>query len=422
MASPSRPRLWFLICGVVLIAGLLVSRPRLQDAVMLRAALAEPSVETELVEELLLTAAEPLVVGERFYRTGKIPHRIAALRALSRTTREVSLEPLPGWLHDAALDADFQVRELAIGLLGQVGRDLSAPLFRAGLLDVDPELKHVALRAALAAGLTNFITDIAALLDHHDLEVRIAASGALRQWTGEDFGVRRSKLAGAYNEAGVMEDETHPARTEQVLAGLEQWRSWWRQNAANWTGLTPPEAAQAREAPRPAPDFILPNLAGEPVRLSQFRGRPVFINFWATWCTACWTELPELVKLHERYADRLVILGIALDGLPDQHELEHGHSHDHDGPAGHEEAAPKAGSDVAHDELVKLVGGFAEKRGLKYPILLDPKGATSLVYQGNELPVNVLVDAEGHLRRRFVGPRSPAAFDAMIAELTKPGR
>lgn len=418
MAPRSRPRLWFLLCGVILIAGLLVSRPRLQHAVMLRTALAEPSVETELVEELLLTAAEPLVVGEKFYRTGKIPHRIAALRALSRTTREVSLEPLPGWLQDAALDADFQVRELAIGLLGQVGRELAAPLFRASLLDEDPELKHVALRAVLAAGLTNFITDVAGLLEHPDLEVRIAAAGALRQWTGEDFGVRRAKLAGTYNEEGVMEDETHPARTKQVLAGLEQWRSWWRQNAANWTGPAPVDAAQAREAPRPAPDFILPNLAGEPVRLSQFRGRPVFINFWATWCTACWTELPELVKLHERYADRVVILGIALDGLPDQHELEHGHSHDH---AEHDEA-PKAGSDVAQDELVKLVGGFAEKRGLKYPILLDPKGVTSLVYQGNELPVNVLVDAEGHLRRRFVGPRSPAAIDAMIAELTKPGR
>jgi thiol-disulfide isomerase/thioredoxin len=422
MASPSRPRLWFLICGVILIAGLLLSRPHLQHAVMLRTALAEPSVETELVEELLLTAAEPLSVGERFYRTGKIPHRIAALRALSRTTREVSLEPLPGWLRDAALDLDFQVRELAIGLLGQGDRTAAAPLIRAGLLDVDPELKHVALRAALVAGLTNVITDVAALLDHPELEVQIAAAGALRQWTGEDFGVRRAKLAGTYNEEGVMVEEADPARKEQVLAGLEQWRSWWRQPAANWTGLTPPEAAQAREAPRAAPDFLLPNLDGETVRLSQFRGRPVFLNFWATWCTACWTELPELVKLHERYADRLVILGIALDGLPDQHELEHGHSHDDHDHGEHAEASPKAGRDVAHDELVKLVGGFAEKRGLKYPILLDPKGVTSLVYQGNELPVNVLVDTAGNLRRRFVGPRSPAAFDAMIGELTKPGR
>lgn len=126
MISRSRPRLWLLIGGVVLIAGLLVSRPRLQHAVMLRTALAEPSVETELVEELLLTAAEPLAVGERFYRTGKIPHRIAALRAVSRTRREVALEPLPGWLQDAALDVDFQVRELAIGMLGQVSRSVSA--------------------------------------------------------------------------------------------------------------------------------------------------------------------------------------------------------------------------------------------------------------------------------------------------------
>ena len=420
MTSLSRPRLWFLICGIVLIAGLLVSRPRLQHAVMLGTALAEPSVETELVEELFLTAAEPLAVGERFYRTGKIPHRIAALRAVSRTMREVSLESLPGWLQDAALDADFQVRELAIGMLGQVSRSVSAPLIRAGLGEVDPELQHVAIRAAVFGGHTNLIADMAALLEHPELNVRIAAASALRQWSGEDFGVRRATLGGAYNDLNGDQQDVAPEKLEQVLAGLEQWQSWWRQNAANWTGLTPPEAAQAREAPRSAPDFMLPNLAGETVRLSQFRGRPVFINFWATWCTACWTELPELVKLHERYADRLVILGIALDGLPDQDELEHGHSHDHADHGEHDEPIIKAGGDFAHDELVALVGGFAEKHGLKYPILLDPKGVSSLVYQGNELPVNVLVDADGNLRRRFLGPRSPAAFAAMIAELAKP--
>ncbi len=420
MTPRSKRPVWFLVGGVILVAALVGLRPRLQQAVMLRTALAEPSVSAELIEELIAHDSAPLAVIERFFRSGKLPHRIAALRAVSRSSVLSQIEGLPGWLQDAALDIDFQVREQALGILSTLRPPGAAPLIRASLLDVDPELKHVAIRAAVAVGATNLIADVAGLLDHHSLNVRIAAATALRQWTGHDFDVRRAHLGGAYNDLSSVQKEVNPEALARVEAGLGQWKLWWSANGSAWK--TPEVSVpKSSEVHRPAPEFSLPDLEGKQVRLSGLRGRPVLVNFWATWCTACWSELPELVKLHDRHGDKLVILGISLDGLPDQHELDHGHKetdhadgddHDH---GTHSDAADKTTPRAA---LVNLVGGFAKAKGLNYPILLDPEGVTSLLYQGNELPVNVLIDAEGNLRRRFVGPRSPEAFDAMIAAMT----
>ena len=64
----------------------------------------------------------------------------------------------------------------------------------------------------------------------------------------------------------------------------------------------------------PAPDFKLLDIQGKEVSLSQFRGLPVILDFWATWCPPCRMSIPELVKIQEKYKDKgLVILGLSLD-------------------------------------------------------------------------------------------------------------
>ncbi|MBI1177720.1 redoxin domain-containing protein [bacterium] len=413
---PKRRPLYFLIFGLLVIAGLFWFRPRFQHIVTLNAALAAPSVDTGLVSDLISHDPAPLQVIERFYDTGKIPHRLAALRALSSSDLVSHLKPMPAWLREAALCPDFQVRELTLGLVRYLDKEEATPLVRAGLLDVDPDLKFVAIRAAVAGGMTNLITDVAALLNNDSLNIQIAAATALREWTGQDYGVRRATLGGDYNDWNSEQTSVDPDKLAKVNHGLDEWRTWLQEHASNWTDLKPGPAAKSDEPLRPAPDFALQDLTGKTVHLSELRGRPVFVNFWATWCTACWAELPHLVKLHKEYGDKLAIVGIALDGLPDQHEIDHGHS-DGDHEDGDDQPT-KANASTPHSELVALVGGYAKKKGLTYPILLDPEGQSSLVYQGNELPVNVLIDANGNLHRRFIGPRSPEAFDAMIREVT----
>ncbi len=61
----------------------------------------------------------------------------------------------------------------------------------------------------------------------------------------------------------------------------------------------------------PAPDFTLADLDGNQVSLSDFRGKTVFINFWATWCPACREEMPEIEALYQQYKDKgVVVLGV----------------------------------------------------------------------------------------------------------------
>ncbi|CAN5801103.1 redoxin domain-containing protein [soil metagenome] len=60
----------------------------------------------------------------------------------------------------------------------------------------------------------------------------------------------------------------------------------------------------------PAPDFALLNEQGERFMLSEFEGRPVFLNFWATWCSFCLEEMPDMQRVQEQYGDDLVVIGV----------------------------------------------------------------------------------------------------------------
>src|SRR5688500_14484813 len=72
----------------------------------------------------------------------------------------------------------------------------------------------------------------------------------------------------------------------------------------------------AAERGKVAPDFVLDTVDGGSVRLSDFAGRPVFVNFWATWCTPCRKEMPEIIAARERYAESGLEV-IAINALED---------------------------------------------------------------------------------------------------------
>jgi peroxiredoxin len=119
------------------------------------------------------------------------------------------------------------------------------------------------------------------------------------------------------------------------------------------------------------PDFSLARLGGgEPVRLAALRGRVVLVNFWATWCKPCEEEMPAMQRLYEALA----------------------------GP-GFELLA------VSVDEDPALVERFRERLGLGFPILLDPEQRVAHAWQTFRFPETLLVDAEGSVVERYVGPK-----------------
>jgi cytochrome c biogenesis protein CcmG/thiol:disulfide interchange protein DsbE len=126
-------------------------------------------------------------------------------------------------------------------------------------------------------------------------------------------------------------------------------------------------ALQAAQPPA-APALRLVNLGGDTVSLEQFRGRPVVVDFWATWCVSCRHIFPVLNELTTRYGDSLVVLGVCL------------------------ESAPK-----------KKIADFVKKSALRYPILLDPTMSTAPPFGITAVPTLMVIDKQGRIVAQFSG-------------------
>ena len=125
-----------------------------------------------------------------------------------------------------------------------------------------------------------------------------------------------------------------------------------------------------------APDFALESLDGKTVHLSDYRGKPVVLNFWATWCGPCKIEMPWFVELQKEYGPQgFQIVGVAMD-------------------------------DASTDDITK----FAKDMGVNYPILLG-KEAVGLSYGGvNVLPTTFFLDRNGKVIAREFGLQSRSVF------------
>jgi peroxiredoxin len=120
----------------------------------------------------------------------------------------------------------------------------------------------------------------------------------------------------------------------------------------------------------PAPDFALTGISGEKVRLSDFRGRVILLNFWASWCPPCREEIPALLSLDKAMAGkRFRMLAVAID---------------------------KGGRDT----IMKFLG----REGLNLPVLLDPDGLVAKTYGITGVPETYIIDKTGTIRKKIIGP------------------
>lgn len=122
----------------------------------------------------------------------------------------------------------------------------------------------------------------------------------------------------------------------------------------------------------------------------------------------------------QKHGDKLVIIGVSLDYVPD--------SHGHIGK--HAAVEEQKHSDGEHDDheataaalkrVREKVARTAKTRNINYPVLFDEKNDVGGRYNGGGLPTTVIVEAQGNVRRRFVGARNMAVFEVMMAEATMP--
>lgn len=389
------------------------------------ATLANEAPGPEVVEEMIQQAADPRAALLTAWNSGRLVHREVAIRTLARVfpaERNLPSE-FSTMLVSAALDPDMNVRESALSILQQRRNPALYALAAAQLKDPDQLVRLLGLNYLRNAPAAVGIPTVAALLDEPDIAVLGMSLKLLENWSGQKFGAKLADTVQVENQVTGLEEFQKEGITRTKVAALNA-RSWWLDNKVRFPGveLPIPKEALAGKKVIPAPDFSLLTLEGKKLRLSDYRGKVVLINFWTTWCTACVGEIPELIALQKKHADDLVIIGVSLDFVPDEHGHIGGHATVED--QGHSNA-----DDDDHEATARALKRVREKvartvkaRGINYSVLLDEKNEVGGRYNGGELPTTVIVDTQGNVHRRFVGARNLQVFEAMLVEARQPTR
>jgi peroxiredoxin len=140
----------------------------------------------------------------------------------------------------------------------------------------------------------------------------------------------------------------------------------------NKVGVVPPKTSQ------PAPDFVVKNLKGQDVMLSDFNGKVILLNFWATWCAACREEMASMQNLYSSLRkDGVEVLAVSIDRWNE-------------------------------DRIQKYV----KKNNLTFPVLLDQNQKVRKQYHVRGVPTSYLIDGKGKIRGYASGARSWDSTDS----------
>ncbi|MBD8499603.1 TlpA family protein disulfide reductase [Paenibacillus sp. CAU 1523] len=134
-----------------------------------------------------------------------------------------------------------------------------------------------------------------------------------------------------------------------------------------------------------APDFELKTLEGESIKLSDYRGKKVILNMWATWCPPCKVEMPDMQKIYEKYKDENVtILAVNM---------------------------------TQTEKNVDSIPTFLDEMGITFPVVLDPKSEIAFIYQSYMLPTSYVIDSNGIVQQKITGPMHYEMMEKMITEI-----
>ena len=138
-----------------------------------------------------------------------------------------------------------------------------------------------------------------------------------------------------------------------------------------------------------APNFSLPDLQGKTQRLTDYRGKVVFLNFWATWCKPCKEEMPSMQVLWDNLKNQdFMMLAVSMDRVT----------------------------------TTKDIPSFVESLKLSFPILTDSWGQTDKPYKLMGVPETYIIDQNGVLREKVIGPRDwtrPESLETIVQLLQK---
>jgi len=118
-----------------------------------------------------------------------------------------------------------------------------------------------------------------------------------------------------------------------------------------------------------APEFSLTDLMGNDISLSDFQGKVIFLNFWATWCPPCRTEIPGFVNVFEKYKTKgMQIIGISVDRIKPEKVFE-----------------------------------FVKEYKINYPVIMADSELVRKYEPGRAIPVTIIIDSQGRIRHKHIG-------------------
>jgi len=132
---------------------------------------------------------------------------------------------------------------------------------------------------------------------------------------------------------------------------------------------------------RPAPPFALKAInTGEMIDVARLRGKPVILNFWATWCVPCYQEHPVLVENAQRIGSNVQFVGVVFNDSEDK------------------------------------INAFLKQRGSAYPTLLDEQGKTAIAYGVGGVPETYFINPKGVIVAKFAGPMTTEVLQANLSK------
>lgn len=149
------------------------------------------------------------------------------------------------------------------------------------------------------------------------------------------------------------------------------------QLGADMTNVTASEGLNQGDL---APNFTLTTLDGKTVKLSDYQGKKVILNFWATWCPPCRAEMPHMQNYYEDFAE--------------------------------DEGVEILAVNLTDGDTREKVEDFVADYGLTFPILMDEEGMAGKTYQAVTIPTSYMIDTSGKIQHKIVGPMD----DQMIAD------
>ena len=144
-------------------------------------------------------------------------------------------------------------------------------------------------------------------------------------------------------------------------------------------------SAQFQRDDNKAPDFTLPNIEGEKVSLSDYKGKVVIIDFWATWCAPCRKGIPDLISIQNDYKDDVVVIGISLD----------------------------------QQNTKARVPSFVKTMGINYPVVYFNDKVINDFGGVRAIPTSFIIDQKGNIVNKMVGLYPRSAYEKQLKSLIK---